>query len=270
MIYANVNNAFNAVVSNDTETLGQIFTTLYPPPANSDIYNLTVGHTTITWNTSTVFDPTFLPTLLSNVTEQQFAVLLFDAFEKIFESYNLELPDNYTHILDDIANGAPLTNATLINLGNMLDARFLVSAVYFLVACVCLSNTRLIQGSLLIFSTGILLIQKWPRDRFSWYRIYGRLLFGMAFVGLIGIWDSADDPGDSSGADWLDSGWMMPTFVLVLAVISNNPPNSLLTEVIGEFMLNLRAMWHYRRAGKLPPRGSVYNRWAKKIDRLLR
>jgi hypothetical protein len=37
----------------------------------------------------------------------------------------------------------------------------------------------------------------------------------MGFIGLIGIWDDDMEPG----ADYLNSGLMMPTFVIVLLII---------------------------------------------------
>jgi hypothetical protein len=72
------------------------------------------------------------------------------------------------------------------------------------------------QGSVLIFSSIILLIQRWPRDRYDWVGVFTRVVFGLGFIGLIGIWDDDMEPGE----EYLNSGLMMPTFVIVLVVIS--------------------------------------------------
>jgi hypothetical protein len=66
-----------------------------------------------------------------------------------------------------------------------------------------------------MLSAVILLIQQWPKDWYSWIGIYTRMFFGMGFIALIGIWDTDYEPGGS----YLNSGMMMPTFVIVLVVI---------------------------------------------------
>ena len=81
----------------------------------------------------------------------------------------------------------------------------------------------------MIFSAIILLVQQWPKDRYAWIGIYFRIIFGCGFIGLIGIWDDDMEPG----ADYLNSGLMMPTFVIVLGMISILQSESLLIISIG-------------------------------------
>jgi hypothetical protein len=69
---------------------------------------------------------------------------------------------------------------------------------------------------LLILSAVILLIQQWPKDRYAWIGIYTRVLFGTGFIALIDLWY------DTPGGDYLNSGMMMPTLVIVLVVIGTN------------------------------------------------
>jgi hypothetical protein len=74
-----------------------------------------------------------------------------------------------------------------------------------------------------------------------------RVLFGCGYVGLIGIWDDDMEPG----AKYLNSGWMMPTFVMVLILISIFLSEILLILVVVDFLSNMRALRQYRKAGKL-------------------
>jgi uncharacterized protein with von Willebrand factor type A (vWA) domain len=113
--------------------VGDIFSTFYPSTAGATTMNTTIGTTFISWDPNTVYSDTFL----NNLTTQQLAVIVFDVVGKIFESYNLHLPDEYTHLFTQLAdNQVPVNDQTLEDLITMLASRFLVSAVYFLVACV--------------------------------------------------------------------------------------------------------------------------------------
>jgi len=67
----------------------------------------------------------------------------------------------------------------------------------------------------LIISCLILLIQQWPKDRVAWIGIYVRLLFGIGFIATtIGVSVTI------AYVDYLTSGMMLPTFVIVLILIS--------------------------------------------------
>jgi hypothetical protein len=79
-------------------------------------------------------------------------------------------------------------------------------------------NASDLQGSLLILSALILLIQKWPKDRYSWIGIYARVLLGAGFIATIAVWEDF-----VSGGEYLDSNLMMPSFVIVLVLISIPP-----------------------------------------------
>lgn len=202
MLYANVWNAVEAFGSGDPHVIGDLFQTFYPYPPNATVGNFTVGNTTVTWNPQQVYNDTFLDSL----SPIQGAVLFFEFFSKIFESYSIHLPETFEELFDELAHGQiPISQDIYEQLVGLLILRFLVSAVYYLVAC----------GALLLFSAIILLIQRWPSDWFSWVGIYARILFGCGFVALIAIWDDDSEPG----GDYLNSGTMLPTFVLVLLAI---------------------------------------------------
>jgi hypothetical protein len=60
-----------------------------------------------------------------------------------------------------------------------------------------------------------LLIQQWPRDRVAWIGIYVRLVFGIGFIATtIGV------SVTTAYGDYLTSGMMLPTLVIVLILIS--------------------------------------------------
>jgi hypothetical protein len=133
MVYANVWNAVDAFGGGDADTVGDIFSTFYPSTPGATSMNTTIGTTFISWDPTTVYSDDFL----SNLTQQQLAVLVFDIVGKIFQSYNLHLPSEYTSLFSELANNqVPANNETLGELITMLASRFLVSAVYYLVACV--------------------------------------------------------------------------------------------------------------------------------------
>jgi len=202
MLYANVWNAVEAFGTGDPHIIGDLFQTFYPYPPNATVANFTIGNTTVTWNPQQVYNDSFLDSL----SPLQGAVLFFDIFSKIFESYSLHLPETFTELFDELAHGEiPPSNDLIVELVGLLLIRFLVSAVYYLVSC----------GSLLLLSAVILLIQRWPTDWYAWIGIYARILFGCGFVALIGIWGNDNEPG----GDYLNSGWMCPTFVLTLVAI---------------------------------------------------
>jgi len=127
MIYSNVSNAMNSFGNGDLQTQVNIFDTLYP-----DTTNITIGETFISWN-YTVDD---VPNL-DNLTEQQSAVLVFDVLTRIFQSYNLHVPQEFTELLTELADHeVPANENTYLTLLDMLAARFYVSAIYYLVSCV--------------------------------------------------------------------------------------------------------------------------------------
>jgi hypothetical protein len=134
MLYANVWNAIDAFGGGDASTVGDIFTTFYPPDSgNTTSQNVTIGTTFISWNPQTVYSDTFL----DNLSQQQLAVIVFDVIGKIFQSYSLHLPEDYQHLFTELSEGQAATNeSTIIQLILLLASRFLVSAVYYLVACV--------------------------------------------------------------------------------------------------------------------------------------
>jgi len=65
----------------------------------------------------------------------------------------------------------------------------------------------------MIFNAGILLVQKWPRDKYAWIGIYTRLIFGAGFICLLPIWPT------QAGADYLGSSMLMPSLVIVIVII---------------------------------------------------
>jgi hypothetical protein len=128
MVYSNVWNALDAFGGGDSDTVGDIFETFYPYQNN-----FTVGNTFIQWNPNDVYNATFL----DSFTAQQLSVVIFDVFGKIFESYGLRLPDEYSQLFEQLADGeVPNNDETFVELVVMLLTRFVVSAVYYLVACV--------------------------------------------------------------------------------------------------------------------------------------
>jgi hypothetical protein len=65
-------------------------------------------------------------------------------------------------------------------------------------------------------------------------------------VVLVGLWS-----GDfSAGGTYLTSGWMLPTFVLVLVTIGMSRWAWLMIVAL-DFFANMRAVRQYRKAGKL-------------------
>ena len=133
-MYANVWNAVDAFGGGDPTTVGNTLTALFPAGLNQTNLNFTINQTTVSWNPHQVYDPKFL----GNFTNRQLWVLAFEVFIKIFESYNLHLPDEFEHKFEQLAanTSVPVNNGTINELVLFLLERFLVSAVYYLVACV--------------------------------------------------------------------------------------------------------------------------------------
>jgi len=134
MLYANVSNAINAFGTGDSDVVGDTMTVLYSDnPDNSTMYSLVIGHTNITWDQAAVYNETFL----DSFTPQQLAVLVFDVFGRIFLSYDLHPPDDYENLLHQLADGEVANDeSTYESLLIMLVARFIISAVYYVVAAV--------------------------------------------------------------------------------------------------------------------------------------
>jgi len=134
MIYANVQNALNTFGQGDVNDIVSILETVY-----NGAENVTVANTTVTWNYNDLQNGTFL----HNLTDQQSAVLLFDVVQRIFMSYNLHVPHEYTDLLEHVADGSvPPTQDVEEALLTVLAFRFYVSAVYYVVACVRSSYRR--------------------------------------------------------------------------------------------------------------------------------
>lgn len=134
MLYANIFNAINAFGTGNSNQVGDIMSTFWPALNGTDVnQTLVVGHTNLTWNPSGYYNSTFL----SQFSEKGLAVLVFNIFEKIFESYSLHLPGDYESTLEALADGdAPANNDTYTELIFMMLDRFIVSAIYFLVSSV--------------------------------------------------------------------------------------------------------------------------------------
>jgi hypothetical protein len=134
MLFANIWNALSPISSGDARGTGEIVNLFYPAPANATTMNATIGNMVITWDVATMYTDQFL----ANATELQTAVLVFDIFGKVFQSYNIHLPSDFETLFDQVVHGeASPDQNTFTKLVFMLIDRFLVSAVYFLVACVC-------------------------------------------------------------------------------------------------------------------------------------
>ena len=133
MLFANVWNAINEVANGGPKSAGDIVNTFYPAAPGATTANAKIGNIIISWNVSTLYTDQFL----ANATELQIAVFAFDIFSKVFASYNLHVPDTFQHLYDEVVAGqVPPSADTVQQLTLMLIYRFLVSAVYFLVACV--------------------------------------------------------------------------------------------------------------------------------------
>ena len=133
LLFANVFNAVDAFGTGDATIVGNTLLSLYPPFDNGTTVSLIVGHTNVTWDTSQVYNETFL----AGFTDQQLGVLVFDVFGRIFESFSLHLPNGYEELLHELGDGVVANdNTTYTQLLVMLLTRFVVSAVYYLVACV--------------------------------------------------------------------------------------------------------------------------------------
>jgi hypothetical protein len=212
MLFANVYNALEAFSNADAETIGTIINTFWPANENQTVQWFAVGDTNVTWNPQQMYNETYI----DNFDPHQFAVLVFAVFGKIFLSYDLHPPNDYENLLEELADSTqPNDNTTYQHLFLILIDRFLVSAIYYLVACVCpFCNPSDQQGSFLIIGAVILLIQRWPRDWYGWIGIYVRLFFGAGLIATVAIWTSLD-----VGGAYLNSGTMMPTFVIVLVLI---------------------------------------------------
>ena len=140
MLYANIKGAIDAFAFGDKRIVGNIIQELYPARPGAKIQTVRIGSTTLTWDPSQVYNGNFV----KNMTDHQVSVLVMDIFGKIFESYNLRLPTEFQNRLDQMANGdVPDDDRTLSDLFLMLIARFHVSAIYYLVACVFLCSIRI-------------------------------------------------------------------------------------------------------------------------------
>jgi hypothetical protein len=135
MLFANIWNLVDSFGTNDPQSTGNIINTFYPAPPGATTMNTTVGNAIfVSWAVDTIYTDQFL----ANATDLQTTALAFDVFSKIFQSYQLHPPDDFEELFDEILHGeVPVTDQTIRDLVLMLIDRFLVSAVYFLVACVC-------------------------------------------------------------------------------------------------------------------------------------
>ena len=91
------------------------------------------------------------------------------------------------------------------------------------------------------------MVQQWPKDRYGWIGIFTRMSAGLGFVALISLWTTGDM---DAGGDFLMSGMMLPTFVIVLVLIGKHFL-TILTSVVLDFIVNMRAVRQYKKAGKL-------------------
>lgn len=139
MIYANVANAVNSFGQGGEQYQADILATVY-----NNATSVTIGNTTVGWDYNDVNNGTFL----DNLTEQQLAVLVFDTCSRIFQSYNLVIPGEFTDLLNKLADGqVPPEQDVYEFLLESLAYRFYVSAVYYVVACVSFFKlTRLMSG----------------------------------------------------------------------------------------------------------------------------
>jgi hypothetical protein len=141
MLFANIWSVVDSVGSDDPQQTGEIVNTFYPAPPGATTMNTTVGDIFISWEVSQLYTNEFL----DNATELQTTALAFDIFSKIFESYDLHPPEDFQELFDEIIHGeypGPITNETVTTLVLMLIDRFLVSAIYYLVACVVPQQPR--------------------------------------------------------------------------------------------------------------------------------
>ena len=134
MLYANTFNAINGLGTGDSKQVGDIMSTFWPALNGTNRnQTLVVGHTNLTWNPTGYYNETFL----DQFSEKGLAVLVFTILEKIFESYSLHLPLDYESTLEALAGGVKTANEnTYTQLLLILLNRFIVSAIYYLVACV--------------------------------------------------------------------------------------------------------------------------------------
>jgi hypothetical protein len=129
MIYANVQNAVNTFGQGSEADQAAILETVY-----DNATSMTIGDTTVGWDYADVNNGTFL----GNLTEQELAVLVFDVLSRIFQSYNLHVPEDYTNTLEAVADHQITVSQDLYDYFiETLALRFYVSAVYYAVACVC-------------------------------------------------------------------------------------------------------------------------------------
>jgi hypothetical protein len=137
MLFANIYYAIHPIIKGDFQAFGKILTTLYAPQPNSTEVFIQIGNTTITLNSTEISNTNYLNTSLNQLSDQQFYVLVFDVFDKIFESYSLPSPPGYESLLDELGDGQlPDNLETFVALLATLLDQFLIAAISYLVSCV--------------------------------------------------------------------------------------------------------------------------------------
>lgn len=134
MLFANTWTAVNSFGSGNSDVVGDLFNQFYPPNSdNQTVQYLVVGHTNITWDPRQVYNESFF----DSFSPDESIYLIFDVFGKIFESYSLHLPQEYEDLYHQLVDGqVPNDENTYQELILILIERFLVSAIYYQVACV--------------------------------------------------------------------------------------------------------------------------------------
>ena len=100
MLFSNIYNAIidvgNGLVYGDDQTVSNILTTLYKQSNSTEVV-IPIGNTTIAWNSTQTSNTTYLNTL-NQLSDPQITYLLFNLFEKVFESYSIQPPPSYTDL----------------------------------------------------------------------------------------------------------------------------------------------------------------------------
>lgn len=138
MLFANIYNAILTFENDDIQGAGNILNTLYPNATD------TVNNVTISWNPAQITNATYFNTTFAEQFQDLdiYSAFLLDALGKIFESYGIDPPADYSSLVSQVEK---LSNQTVSDLQVQnfvakvvtdLFYQFLISAVAYLAACV--------------------------------------------------------------------------------------------------------------------------------------
>ena len=199
MLYMNVGTAVDSL--NDADNLFNVLHKYYNYRRGQ---NLTIS----AYNISITFDPRLNGT---DMSAEDVALFNLSFLTRILQSYSIGVPDEYTTMAMQIVNGTIALNtpSDVDNLvqraGGSLDEHFEFSSFYLLGAA----------AGYLFFSAILILIQRYPQNKFAWFGVYARVSLFIVFI-IIGCLAAINE---QIWLNYISYNWELPTIAIAFAVV---------------------------------------------------